>query len=66
MPEAQNENPARGGELAARGAAPGHCQLALFNDCWANIAEQRALIVNARALAVPIGGSGPSGLSRPN
>jgi hypothetical protein len=30
----------------------GHCHLALFNDRCANIAELRALIVNARTLAV--------------
>src|SRR5271157_6373737 len=31
---------------------PGDCHLALFNDRCANIAELRALIVNARTLAV--------------
>jgi hypothetical protein len=30
----------------------GHCHLALFNDRCANIAELRALIVNAQTLAV--------------
>jgi len=30
----------------------GHCHLALFNDRCANIAELRALIANARTLAV--------------
>src|SRR5271163_4750440 len=50
---AQTPNPERnGGKLAARSATPWASHLALFNDRCANIAELRALIMNARTVAV--------------
>jgi hypothetical protein len=49
----KHQIPSGAAESLLQEALPrGHCHLALFNDHCANIAELRALIVNARTLAV--------------
>jgi len=56
----KHQIPSGAAESLLQEALPaGYCHLALFNDCCANIAELRALIVNALALAVPIAGQPP-------